>query len=173
MFYIWLVWPIFQLLSPAASQIPGDEGTWRQKRRRRRRLTWWTRTMSTQGQKGHPISLPIQEILKTRGTSNIFTYQRDISNRRDIKFFVLYKKYFKQEGHLISLQIHEIFPTRGTSNISSYPRNNFSKTDIEYLSPGIYSTQNFGLGTLRFCWQENWSHIAILSFREKRESATL
>ena len=63
--------------------------------------------------------------------------------------------------------------SKGTSNITSYPRNNFSKTDIEYLSPGIYSKQNFGLGILQFCWQENWSHLAILSFREKRESAII
>ena len=158
MFYIWPVWPIFQLLSPAASQIPGDEGTWRQKRRRRRRrLTCWT-TMSTQGQKGHPISLPIQEIFQGRGTSIISSYQRNISNKRDIQYLFKSMKYFQQKG---------------TSNISSYPRNILSKMDIEYLSPGIYSKQNFGLELLWLYWQENWSHFAILSFTEKRESATL
>ena len=127
MFYIWLVWPIFQLLSPAASQIPGDEGTWRQ----RRRLTWWTR--STQGQKGHPISLLIQEILKTRGASNIFYYQRNISNRRDIQYFLLSKKYFKLEVYPISLHIQEKFQTRGTSNIFSYQRNISNRRDIKYI----------------------------------------
>ena len=77
--------------------------------------------MSTQGQKGHPISLPIQEILKTRATSNIFSYQRNIPRKRDIQYLFLSKIYFKQEGHLIFLIIQEIFQTWGTSNISSNP----------------------------------------------------
>ena len=76
--------------------------------------------MSTQGQKGHPISLLIQEILKTRGTSNIFSYQkifqgrgtsnissypRNIENKRDFQYLFLSKKYFKQEGHPIFLML--------------------------------------------------------------------
>ena len=94
----------------------------------------------------------------SKATSNITSYQRNIENKRDIQYLFKSMKYFQQKG---------------TSNISSYPRNIFSKMDIEYLSPGIYSKQNFGLGMLWFYWQENWSHFAILSFREKRESATL
>lgn len=54
----------------------------------------------------------------SKGTSNITSYPRNISRKRDIHYLFLSKKYFKQEGHPISLQIHEIFPT---------------KRDIQYL----------------------------------------